>query len=119
MKVGQLWGYKTRRDEEESKVLILKKEGLKEETIISVSVINVNVKNHQIKRGISKEIGHLPFSEKAIIDSVTKLESSNNKLPKFEEGYNVWKEAYETEKAGVFSISVKEAINYVEKTMNQ
>ena len=69
--------------------------------------------------GTSKEIGHLPFDKETIEKSLTALEGTTDKLPKFMEGYLQWKDAFESEKAGVFTIEIKEAVDFVEKSMNQ
>ncbi|WP_417237886.1 hypothetical protein [Bizionia sp.] len=117
---GQIWKYKTRIGEEKSRVLILKIEKYEEkETVIHISVHGLKIKNAKIETGISEDIGHLPFSEESIIQSLTELVSSNNTLSNYEDGYNQWKDAFKIGNAGVFSISIKEAVDYVEQTMNQ
>ena len=118
-KVGQIWQYDTRKDEEESRVVILKVDKTETEIIVHVSVIKAKIKNPQKDGEISNDIGHLPFSRKSIEKSLTKLESSNNELPDFMDGYNQWKEAFDSGRGGIFTISVKEAVDYVEQTMNQ
>lgn len=118
-KVGQLWQYETRKGEEESRVIILKVDKTDHDVIIHVAVIKARIKNPQIEGGISNEIGHLPFSRESIEESFTKLESSNNELPDFMDGYKQWKEAFDSGRGGIFTISVKEAVEYVEQTMNQ
>lgn len=118
-KVGQIWQYETRKEEEESRVIILKVDKTENEIIVHVSVLKAKIKNPQKDGGISNEIGHLPFSRESIDNSLTKLESSNNELPDFIDGYNQWKEAFDSGKGGIFTISVKEAVDYVEQTMNQ
>ena len=116
---GQIWKYKTRKGEEDSKILILKIEKNKiDKIIVHVFVMDVNIENQKSKAETYREIKHLPFSKKAILDSITKLESSNNTLPDYKDGYDEWKAAYENGKGGVFSIEVKEAIDYIEQTIN-
>lgn len=117
-KIGQIWQYKTRKGEEESRVIILKVDKFENEIIVHVSVLNAKIKNSQIKGGISNEIGHLPFSRESIDKSLTKLESSNNELPDFIDGYKQWKKAFNSGKGGVFTVSVMEAIDYVEQSLN-
>ncbi len=48
---------------------------------------------------------------------MTTLVSSDNKLPDFREGYNNWKEAFDSNKGGIFSIAVSDAVKYVEEVM--
>ena len=119
LKSGQVWKYNTRKGEEKSRVLILKVEQYdKGETVIHIAVSGLKIKNPQREIGISEEIGHLPFSKESIFKSLIQLESSKNSLPNYLEGYNQWKEAFDSGKGGMFSISVKEAVDYVEQTMN-
>jgi hypothetical protein len=118
-KSGQIWQYETREGEEDSRVMILKVDKTKKEVIVHISVLNVKIKKPQKEGDFTTEIGHLPFSRESIDKSLTKLESSNNELPDFLEGYNQWKEAFDSGQGGIFSIIVKEAVGYVEQTMNQ
>lgn len=118
-KAGQIWEYKTRAGEEASRMIILKTEKTDRDTIIHISVFNAQIKNPHIEGGIAREIGHLPFARAAIEKSVTKLNSSNNPLPKFLDGYLEWKASFNAGEGGIFTISVKEAVAYVEEAMNQ
>ena len=57
------------------------------------------------------------MSKESLNISVTKLISENNNLPDFKEGYENWKEAFENKKGGIFTITVSEAVKFVEETM--
>ena len=118
--VGQIWNYETRKGEENSTIQIVKIDKYEnEEAFIHISVKGLKMKNPEIQGGISKTIGHLPFTRKSILESVTKMVNSKDELSDFEDGYQNWKEAFEAEKGGVFTISVSEAVKYVEDTMKQ
>lgn len=117
-KVGQIWKYKNRLGEENSTITILKVEKYdKNGIVIHIGVNGLKLKNPQRPNGFSDNIGHLPLSKDAMLKSVTTLVSENNTLPDFIEGYNTWKEAFDNNKGGVFSIAVGEAVKYVEETM--
>jgi hypothetical protein len=117
-KEGQVWKYNTRSGEENSTITILKVEKYdKDGIVIHIYVSGLKVKNPHKQSGQSDEIGHLPLSKEAILKSVTTLVSENNKLPDYEEGYENWKDAFDNNKGGVFSITVQEAVKYVEETM--
>jgi len=118
LEIGQIWRYENREGETASRATILKIESAATETIVHVAVSGVRIQNPHTPSGLSDEIGHLPFSETAVLDSLTELESSNNALPDYEEGYEHWKEAFDKGEAGVFSIGIKQAVDYVEHTMN-
>ena len=117
--VGQIWNYQTRKGEENSKIEILKVEKYeKDGIIIHIYVNGLKVKNPNKPSGFSDDIGHLPLSKDAVLKSVTTLDSENNELPDFMEGYNNWKNAFDNNTGGIFSITVKEAVQYVEEAMS-
>lgn len=118
-KVGQRWKYKTRKHEKESTLLILKIEESLNETIIHVAIKGLNIKNPRAFNGISQNIRHLPFSKKALAQSVTKLKSKKNPIPEYESGYKEWKDAYLAGEGGILSIPVQEAVVLVEEANNQ
>lgn len=116
---GQNWKYHTRSGEENSKLTILKVEKVNNETIVHVALSGLKIKNPHSPEGVSETIDHLPFSKEAVIESVTEQSTFENQLPDFMEGYKEWKQAFESGKGGVFTITVKEAVEYVEQTMKQ
>jgi hypothetical protein len=116
---GQIWKYKTRVGEENSTIEILKVEKYDSVGIvIHIFVNGLKVKNPHKPTGFSDEIGHLPLSKDAVLQSVTTIVSENNKLPDYKEGYNNWKEAFDSNKDGVFFITVQDAVKYVEEAMS-
>jgi hypothetical protein len=118
-KVGQEWSYRTRPNEPSSTFVILRIDThSKWGNIIHISVRGLRMKNHRSTDGISDKIGHMPFSEKAITGSVLKLLKDKVELPDFEEGYNLWKEAFDQERAGFYTVTVAEAVMISEETLN-
>ncbi len=118
-KVGQIWKYNTRPGEANSTLTILKVERYDNTGIvIHICVNGIKIKNPQRTSGFIDDIGHLPLSKDAVLKSVTTLVSEDNKSPDFREGYNNWKEAFESNKGGVFSIVVSDAVKYVEEVMS-
>lgn len=119
-KVGQIWKYANRDNEDSSTLTILKIEKYdKGDTIIHIRVDGVKIYSPQSATGYSEFIGHLPFSAKAISKSVTKLVGQNNNLPDFSDGYKQWKEAWDNDKGGYWTIDLKEAIEGVDKVNQQ
>ena len=117
-KVGQVWKYANRNGEDSSTLTILKIEKYeKGDTIIHIRVDGVKIYSPQAPTGYTIFIGHLPFSEKSISKSVTKLVGQNNDLPDFSEGYNQWKEAWDTGQGGYWTVDLKEAIDGIDKAM--
>jgi hypothetical protein len=118
--VGQIWEYQTRKGEEKSTLTIVAVESNKKSgTIVNIYVEGLKIKNPNADEGYSDKIQHLPFSKEAIEKSVIRLIGTTKKLPDYKNGYNEWRTAFDKGKAGVFSITVKEAIDVMEKTLNQ
>ena len=118
--VGQIWEYQTRTGEEKSTLTIVNVERNKKNgTIINIFVSGLKVKNPNADNGFSDEIQHLPFSKEAMEESVRRLVGTTKKLPDYKEGYDEWRTAFNNEKAGIFIITVKEAIEVMEITLNQ
>ena len=120
LKSGQIWKYNTRKGEEKSRVVILKVEDYgKRGQIVHIAVNGLKMKSEHMEGGISKEIGHLPFDKETLVKSLTELESTTDKLPEFMDGYLQWKEAFDSHKGGVFTMEVKDVVDFVDKSINK
>lgn len=116
---GQVWKYKTRVNEQESTLLILKvEEDGRAKSIIHISISGINIKDTKAGRSIADRIDHIPISQQALANSVIILQRSHSELPDFSEDYAYWKQAYINGKGGVWSIGVDDIIDCTEKTMN-
>lgn len=119
-KVGQVWKYNNRPGEDSSTFTILKIEKYeKGDEIIHVRVDGIKIYNPKIAGHYSDFIGHLPFSAKTISKSVTSIVGQNNNLPDFSEGYNNWKEAWDSGKGGYWTVDLKDAIEVMDSVMRQ
>jgi hypothetical protein len=118
IQIGQIWEYKTRINEEKSRVKIFKIDNVNNEEIIHIIISDLKIKNTQKTENVDN-VGHVPLSKKAFLSSITKLERQESILPQIEEGYYEWNQAYSDGKAGVFDIEIKEVVNYIEQTLNQ
>jgi hypothetical protein len=113
---GQIWKYETRPGEEDSTLTIVKVESYPElGVVIHIAVENVQMQNPHAPNGISETIRHMPFTEKAIDDSVTELLGVASELPDYEEGYQNWRE----NQGGIFTITVAEAVDFGEQAFQQ
>jgi hypothetical protein len=116
--VGQIWSYANRPNEDKSTITILKVESYENLGI----VIHIAIDNLHIKDSDGKEhdnISHLPFSKDALNKSITTLLNENQALPDFDEGYDRWKSAFDAKEAGIWSVQVSEAVEYMEEAMNK
>jgi hypothetical protein len=118
-KIGQVWSYETRDQEPNSRLQILKIDVISEtEKYLHIAVVDLKIATSEVGKFVDR-IGHLPMSEVALRKSVLKLVSKNEPLPDFHDGYGMWREAFDAGKAGVFEVSVAEAVQFVEGSYRQ
>ncbi len=118
--IGDSWQYQTRPGEEQSKLTVVKLESNSRlGIVVHISLAGLRIKNPHVDGGVSETIAHMPFALSAVETSVTTLLTRNARLPSFESGHQQWREAFTQGKAGVFTASVRDAIDGVEKGMNQ
>jgi hypothetical protein len=99
---GQVWQYKTRRGEELSRLTIAEVESHpKLGTIVHIQIKDVAIKSPTAPEGVSKVISHLPYSEQSLTDSVTIMEKETVSPTGWEEGYKLWRSAFDAGKAGI------------------
>lgn len=119
-KVGQVWSYKNRPGEEGSVFVVVKVENHpKLGNIVHVAVRGLKMKNRHSPDGFSDKVNHMPFSEEAIDRSAVKLLKERAELPDYKEGYQMWREAFDAGSAGVYTITLAEAVTVMEATLNQ
>jgi hypothetical protein len=61
----------------------------------------------------------MPFAEEAIEKSEVKLLQERVELPDFKEGYQLWREAFEAGRGGIYTITVAEAVSVMETILNR
>ena len=116
--VGQVWKYKARPHEGESEITIVAMDSDTElGEIVHIYVSDVAIPNPKAPQGKTSFIGHLPYSKEALVGSVTELVGEAESLPEFQDGYQLWKEAFEAGEAGVFEIAVADAIEGVAQSI--
>lgn len=129
-KEGQIWSYQTRPGEEKSYFQVVKvTHHPKLGNVIHVAVRGLKMKNPLSRDGISggvrnipffsDRVRHLPFVEKAIDKSAVKLLKEKAALPDYEEDYGKWRDAFDAGRAGVYTITLAEAVDRVEASLNQ
>lgn len=107
---GQVWTYRTRPDEEVSRVIVCRVDSHETDN----AIIHIFVEGVAIA-GAHTAISHAPICEKALRESVLSLESMRESLPGYEEGYKTWQTSYDEGDAGVFTISVAECVEVIEE----
>ncbi len=105
---GQIWSYKTRPGEEDSRIVILHREESDGEWIAHVAVIDL--------RGFSMDgrpietITHMPYAENVLQADLLELTGHMDPLPDYQKEYKVW----EDEGRGMFTVPVRELLQAME-----
>jgi hypothetical protein len=117
---GQVWQYKTRPGEESSRLTIAKVESdPKLGTIIHIQIKDVALKSPTAPGEVRNVISHLPYAEQSLTESVTTMEKDRVNPTGWEEGYRLWKPAFDAGKGGIWCIPVAEAVAAMEEALSK
>lgn len=117
---GQIWQYKTRLGEEQSRLYIVKVETLSNgERAFHIYLDNLRIPDGRLPGRVQTELPHAPVSAKTLDLSVVKLQGSTADLPDVSEGYAAWREAYDAGEGGIFTIPVSQIIDFIEGIARQ
>lgn len=120
-KSGQMWSYQTRPGEEKSTFIVLKVENHP----VFGNIVHIALDNLKLNCPANSDdctvsqAQHLPFSEAAITKSAVKMLKENVALPDYQEGYKLWREAFDAKRAGIYTASIADAVKAMESTLNQ
>jgi hypothetical protein len=114
--VGDIWEYKTRTGEENSRLTVVKVDSSPElGTIVHIAVNNLTWKDCQNKP-FPQSVPHMPFARKVLEASLSKKAGVEQSLPDYRNGYEEWKAAYSQKRAGIYIIEVRDAVSVAEYT---
>ena len=114
---GQRWAYQTRPQDEGSTLIVLRVDDAGDSgRIVHVALGGLSVKNPFSPDGRSTTVRHMPFEEAALRRSVTKLLADGVEVPPYEDGYAMWREAFDAGRAGYYTITVAEAVQVIEES---
>ena len=118
--VGQVWKYKTRPHESDSRLTVVRVDPDDHEfgNIIHIYISAVDIPNSDAPDGKTVFIQHMPYEEDALSNSVLELDTETNELPNYQDGYQLWKAAFEKGEAGVFSVDVAKAVDFVQQSIS-
>jgi hypothetical protein len=117
--VGQVWHCQTREHEAGSKLSVVQIDTLKGHEIIHISIEGLRISSPHAASSYSESVSHLPIGPTALKASVTQLSAQTDDLPDYKEGYQIWREAFDSDDAGFFTIPVAECVSYLEQAINQ
>jgi hypothetical protein len=119
LKQGECWSYAARPGEETSFLVIRKIETLpKLGEVIHISIFGVRIKSPSAPKGFTDQVGHLPIAAASLRSSLKERIQRTIPDADWEEGYQMWREAYDSGKGGVFTKSVSECVGFMEEALN-
>lgn len=118
---GQVWTYRSREEESNSRVAILKiEEDPDWGKIYHIALDGLAIVNPKCEGGLQTSLPHLPVSEQTLNTSLCTLEEEQKyEKQELPEAYFVWREAFEAGKASVFQITIEEIIHFIEHTLEE
>ena len=116
---GQVWEYRTRPGEETSTIQINKIEAHPRlNNIYHISIFGVHVVNYHVPGGrVQTRLPHSPVSEQTLNSSVTRLVDLQTPDPVYLSGYQEWKRVFDEGKAGIFTITIAEIVDFVQHAL--
>lgn len=110
-RAGERWSYRARPGDEESVLTILRVESsLNIGVIVHIRIDGLRLESAHAPGGVTETIAHMPFAEGSIDGSVTTLAGAGDP-PEDDGGYQDWRREFEAGNAGVFTITVAEAVD--------
>lgn len=113
--VGQLWSYRTRAGEDDSRIYIARVDrDFGTRPIYHLYIDGLKLKNPMLEGKVQDHLVHVPVSKESLEASVISLIRRDVTPPDISEGYEIWREAFAKGQAGVFTMSVQQAVQYIE-----
>ncbi|HVI53886.1 MAG TPA: hypothetical protein VM621_02390 [Luteibacter sp.] len=115
---GQVWTYDHRPGEDGSRVAI-RKMGVEPEDgeVFHISILGVKLRNHRVPGGAQPAMHHAAVLRTTLDKSLRELTPAADPDTAWENGYAVWRQAYDNGDAGVFELSVAEILGYIERVV--
>jgi hypothetical protein len=112
-KEGECWLYSTRPGEEASFLVIRKIETLpKLGEVVFISVFGTKMEGSPVPAGVTvlTEI-HIPIAGANLRSSLKKRVRKRIPIEVWQEAYRFWREAYDSGKGGIYTMSVSECVS--------
>ena len=118
LKVGQVWRYKTRKGEAESRAIVLKIEDTEDlqDAIVHFKVTGLNIQaGSGDKQSTISELGHIPLMKSIVSKELIKVSGSTQVSLKMLDGYREWS----LNEGGIFALGLSDSISLVESGINR
>jgi hypothetical protein len=111
MKVGDKYSFKIDGIHPDPFFIVCNTEVLKGIDVVNIYIDGLNFQNPNSPTNVIRTISHAPAEKRLLEESDITLLECNVPLPNYNEGYNVWKEAYDNGNAGYFKSSPSTIVN--------
>lgn len=116
---GQVWRMLARPQDGDAHVAVLDVIDHPElGQICSIAITGIKIRNAFIEGGVQTQLPHAPVTAQVLREAVTELTESDGPTadhPGFSEAYRQWREPFDAGEAGVFTISLWEILDLIEK----
>jgi hypothetical protein len=117
---GQVWTYHVRPGDEGSTLQINKVESdQKLGSIFHISLFGLHLGSFADPGSRIAQIARLPVSKATLDASVIALTFNPARSVAFEEGYSLWRQAFDSGRAGIYTIPVADIISTAANTMSK
>lgn len=86
--------------------------------VVHVTLNGLSIKNPRAPGGVTTVASHLPLTEEALNRSLVELEGIAE-IPDYRAGYDMWRKEFDRGDAGVFTLTIAEAVDAMEIALNQ
>ena len=113
MEVGQKYSFNIEGSHPNPHFIICKIDKDHSKEIASIYIGGLKFKNPSSPSGFSETISHVPVDIEPLKSANIKLISDNVAIPEYVEGYNSWRQAFESGEAGYFAIPPERIVEYI------
>lgn len=115
---GQVWSYKTRSSERQSKLTIFRiDKDRKDVPIFHVSLDRLTLKNPHHPEGEIRDLPHTPLTLAGMDNNTLKLIKTVADYSDHNDGYAAWLSAWQQGQANIYSVPISDIIDFVERSL--
>lgn len=121
-RAGQVWSYRTRAQEPRSRACIVRVDELEDgRSIYHLFVDGLSMASPNGPDGRQEVLSHAPVSvetlDASLVAPLDEPPPDRERLEEFEQGYALWREAFEADEAGFFLMPVADIVQHVEDVL--
>ena len=113
MEVGQKYSFDIEGSHPNPHFIICKIDKDYGKEIVSIYIGGLKFKNPSSPSGFGETINHVPVDIESLKSAKIELISDNVAIPDYVEGYNSWREVFESGEGGYFTIPPERIVEYI------